>query len=112
MPLSSYLFRGVPALEACLVDDAAHVTPGARGDHVRLIQRALVWNGDRSIPTQEYLSGTYGPGTAAAVLKYKRERRIINFSYQTQADDIVGKMTIAALDRDAAMKERSETLRA
>jgi len=34
------------------------------------------------------------------VLASKKKRRIINFTYQTQADDIVGKMTIAALDKE------------
>ena len=38
--------------------------------------------------------------TAAAVVAYKRTRKIINYKYQTEADDIVGKMTIAALDRE------------
>lgn len=28
-------------LEACLVKDSAHITPGARGDHVKKIQTAL-----------------------------------------------------------------------
>ena len=36
--------------------------------------------------------------TQQAVLNYKRARSIINYAYQTQADAIVGNMTIAALD--------------
>ena len=32
------------------------------------------------------------PSTASAVLAYKQKRRIINFTYQTQADDIVGRL--------------------
>jgi peptidoglycan hydrolase-like protein with peptidoglycan-binding domain len=110
MALSSRLFGGVRALEACLINDAAHVTLGTSGTHVMLIQRALVLLGDHSIPTAEYVAGVYGPRTAAAVLNYKRGRRIINFSYQDQADNIVGKMTIAALDRDVAAKENLSTL--
>jgi hypothetical protein len=31
---------------------------------------------------------------------YKTKRRIINYGYQQQADNIVGKMTIARLDRE------------
>jgi peptidoglycan hydrolase-like protein with peptidoglycan-binding domain len=103
--LSSRLFRGVTVLEACLVNDRAHVTPGSQGDHVRLIQRALVLLGDKTIPTSEYVAGLYGPRTAAAILEYKKRRSIINFGYQTQPDNIVGKMTIASLDRDVLAKQ-------
>jgi hypothetical protein len=98
MPLSSRLFHGNASLEACLVADSAHVTPGAVGEHVQLIQRALVYLGDKGISGAEYRNGSYGPTTAAAVLAFKQKRRIINFSYQTQADNIVGKMTIRRLD--------------
>jgi peptidoglycan hydrolase-like protein with peptidoglycan-binding domain len=105
LALFSRLFRGVPALEACLIHDGAHLTVGTRGEHVRLVQRALVLLGDRSIPSGEYVAGLYGPRTAAAVLDYKRRRSIINRSYQTQADNIVGKMTIAALDKDLLVKQ-------
>ncbi|MET0387030.1 MAG: peptidoglycan-binding domain-containing protein [Polyangiales bacterium] len=100
MTLQSRLFRGNAALEACLVNDSAHVTPGSTGEHVRLIQRALVYLGERSITGTEYRSGVYGPTTTAAVLRYKQQRRIINTTYQTQADNIVGKMTIRQLDRE------------
>jgi hypothetical protein len=41
----------------------------------------------------------YGRSTAAAVLAFKKKRDIVNRSYQTRADNIVGKMTIAALDK-------------
>jgi peptidoglycan hydrolase-like protein with peptidoglycan-binding domain len=105
MSLSSRLFHGVAALEACLVNDQAHVAPGAQGDHVRLIQRALVMLGDKTIPTAEYVAGLYGPRTAAAVLDYKKQRAIINLTYQTAPDNIVGKMTIASLDRDLFAKQ-------
>jgi peptidoglycan hydrolase-like protein with peptidoglycan-binding domain len=92
-------------LEACLIRDDAHLTPGAHGDHVRLVQRALVLLGDKTIPAGEYVTGSYGPKTAAAVLEYKRRRSIINTSYQTQADNIVGKMTIAALDKELVSRQ-------
>ena len=103
MPLRSRLFRGNAALEACLVQDRAHVTPGTVGEHVQLIQRALVYLGDKTISGSEYRGGTYGQTTAAAVLTYKRQRGIINYNYQTQADDIVGKMTINRLDAEMVM---------
>jgi hypothetical protein len=53
-----------------------------------------------TIDISELHEGRYGPSTAAAVLAFKRKRQIINYSYQTKADDIVGKMTIAAMDRE------------
>ena len=46
------------------------------------------------------MTQTYGPSTAAAVLSYKTKRQIINRSYQTTPDSIVGKMTIASLDAE------------
>jgi hypothetical protein len=99
MPLLSKLFRDDQRLQACLVDHAAHVTPGARGDHVRKIQIAVEALGDQLISDDEISTKTYGPSTTSAVLAYKRKRAIINFSYQTQADNVVGKMTIASLDQ-------------
>lgn len=98
MPLNSRLFHGNAELQACLIQNSAHVTPGAVGEHVQLIQRALAYLGDKSITGAEYLSGTYGATTAAAVLGFKQQRGIINYAYQTQADNIVGKMTIRRLD--------------
>ena len=50
-------------------------------------------------------SQTYGSSTAAAVLTFNRERGIINRAYQTQADNIVGKMTMAALDAEVLLHE-------
>ena len=100
MPLQSRLFKDDQKLQACLVNDAAHVTPGAKGDHVSKIQKAIDALGDKVIDANEVSTNTYGPSTAAAVLAYKKKRNIINFGYQTQADNIVGKMTIATLDRE------------
>jgi hypothetical protein len=96
MPLLSRLFRGDAKLEAAAVNDAAHILQGARGEHVRKIQAALnLLNSAALIP-----DAVYGPQTAAAVRAYKQKRRIINFSYQKEADDIVGKMTIVAMDSE------------
>ncbi|HXW69869.1 MAG TPA: hypothetical protein VEK34_00240 [Methylocella sp.] len=100
MGLNSTLFRGDQALEACLVHDNAHLTRGAVGDHVTKIHSALVALDNATIDVAEVQEKRYGPSTAAAVLAFKRKRRIINFSYETRADDIVGKMTIAAMDRE------------
>lgn len=96
MALQSELFHDDPKLEAAAVSDSSHIVPGARGPHVSKIQQAL------NILDGADLSedGVYGPTTAEAVLRYKQKRTIINRSYQTQPDNIVGKMTIAALDTD------------
>jgi hypothetical protein len=104
MILQSQLFRGDPKLEAAAISDPAHILPGAWGPHVGKIQMALIQLDGANIAEYELQRQAYGASTAAAVLAYKRKRNIINFSYQTKADDIVGKMTIAALDRE--MKER------
>ncbi len=98
MALRSLLFRDDPKLEAAAVSDSAHITPGATGPHVVKIQQALIQLDGASIAAD----GRYGPTTAAAVLSYKQKRGVINRSYQTQADNIVGKMTIASLDNEMA----------
>lgn len=41
MGLKSKLIRNDPKLQQCLLNDNAHVTPGAVGDHVSKIQTAL-----------------------------------------------------------------------
>jgi hypothetical protein len=97
----SQLFRGDPKLEAAAASDPAHIGPGAAGDHVRKIQLAVIQLDSARIAPD----GRYGPATAAAVLAYKRLRNIVNRSYETQADDIVGKMTIESLDRELFARE-------
>jgi len=104
MGLVSRLFQGNKKLEACLVDNAAHVTQGAQGEHVAKIQLALFSLDALQIDRTELVTQTYGPSTAAAVLSYKTKRQIINKSYQTTPDSIVGKMTITSLD--AEMRDR------
>jgi peptidoglycan hydrolase-like protein with peptidoglycan-binding domain len=99
--LQSRLFRGDPKLEACATQDSAHLTQGARGEHVRKIQNAL--NLIDAARLQE--DGIYGPATARAVLRYKQKRNIVNRSYESQADDIVGRMTIDRLDRELVARE-------
>lgn len=105
MALRSKLLSGDPKLEACLLHDSAHVTPGTVGPHVAKIQTALAFLDDAHIPTAEFSGMRYGAGTAAAVLAYKRERKIINLNYQTHPDNIVGKMTIAALDGELVARQ-------
>jgi len=101
MSLSSSLFRGDSKLEAAAVSDPAHILPGATGPHVSKIQQALIELDGADIDAD----GAYGPRTAAAVLAYKQKRSIINRSYQTQADDIVGRMTVAAMDKELSERD-------
>jgi hypothetical protein len=100
MPLVSNHFKDNDDLQDCLVDDASHVTPGQSGDHVELIQQALMLLGEGTISSSELASTFYGTSTANAVLGYKTRYGIINRSYQQTPDNIVGKMTISRLDND------------
>lgn len=106
MALMSSLLRSDPALQACAAKDSAHVLPGAVGAHVGKIQSALLVLDGVSVPPDELRSRSYGTATAKAVLQYKTRRRIINFSYQSVADNIVGRMTIAAMDKELLLRER------
>jgi hypothetical protein len=100
MPLQSKLFADDPRLQACLELDSAHVLTGAVGTHVSKIQAALLTLDGAKIAETELANLQYGPSTARAVLEYKQKREIINRSYQDQADDIVGKMTIDRMDKE------------
>ncbi|CAN5183126.1 hypothetical protein BH11PSE4_BH11PSE4_26820 [soil metagenome] len=94
--LTSILFKNNAALQGCAAKDSAHVAPGSRGEHVARIQKALILLDKARLD----MDGIYGPGTAAAVLAYKRKRSIINSSYQKTADNVVGIMTIQSMDRE------------
>jgi peptidoglycan hydrolase-like protein with peptidoglycan-binding domain len=94
MPLTSLLFKNSRELQACSASHVAHITPGARGEPVARIQKALNLLDDANLD----IDGAYGPATAAAVLAYKTKRRIINPAYQSAPDNIVGIMTITAMD--------------
>jgi hypothetical protein len=110
MPLRSQLFRNDTRLQGCLVEDRWHVTLGSTGDYVHRIQIALMQIDQLSIDSVELAGKRYGASTAAAVLRFKQDRDIVNRSYQSQADNIVGKMTIAALDNEMQELERSRTV--
>jgi hypothetical protein len=91
-------FKGNEKLEACLHNDPDHLTIGSSGPHVLKVQRAVMLLETTTITNSELESQTYGKSTAAAGLKFKKKRRIINRGYQSTEDNIVGKMTIKALD--------------
>src|SRR5215469_7946965 len=107
MGLKSSLFSGDAKLEACLVNDAAHVPPGSAGEHVGKIQTAVAAIDAATIVDSELSGGKYGPSTTAAVLAFKTKRNIINRRYESSVDPIVGKMTIAALDREMLALENA-----
>jgi peptidoglycan hydrolase-like protein with peptidoglycan-binding domain len=104
MALQSLLFKGDQRLQAAADSDAAHITRGAAGDYVRKIQVALIRLDDAGIEAD----GRFGPRTETAVLDYKRKRDIVNRTYQSQADGIVGKMTMASLDHEMSALEGSD----
>ena len=110
MPLKSALFRGDGKLEAATKLNSAHIVPGAVGDHVSKIQHALARLDGVAIDFAELDAKRYGPSPASAVLAYKKKRDIINRSYQSHADNIVGLMTIAALDKEVFDQEQSTTV--
>jgi hypothetical protein len=96
------------ALEKCATRNSGHVSTQDNrvGPHVRKIQEALLTiaaqdpklQGKVTIFAGDISTQTYGESTARAVLAYKQDRKIINFSYQKSADAIVGIMTISQLD--------------
>jgi hypothetical protein len=87
-------------LNACLAEDRAHIVPGERGDHVRIIQAAMETIRTRqpglNLPKITDAAGHYGPTTAAAVLKYKGINGIIRRGQPLDA--IVGRMTLTRID--------------
>ena len=102
MALQSRLFAGDPKLEAAANSDPAHIQQGAAGEHVRKIQLALTTLDGAAIAAD----GKFGPATGAAVLAFKKKRDIVNRSYQSQPDSVVGKLTMAALDAEMAGAEK------
>lgn len=107
MGLKSELFRGDPRLEAAAISDPAHVVPGATGPHVEKIQAALMLLDGATLDDDDLVRKFYGDSTARAVLSFKQKRGIINKAYQTQADNIVGKMTVARLDSELSTRPPS-----
>ena len=100
--LQSDLFKNDLKLEACATSPDANISTAKNniGDPVRKIQEALAELDKAVIDPSELAQKRYGKSTAAAVLKYKKARSIINPAYQRDADDIVGVMTIKAMDTE------------
>ena len=114
MPLSSDHFTKPTRnarLEACLVDDGSHVTlrtPREKGDYVSRIQAALFLIVPDVNLGDELGAEEYGPLTADAVFQFKDSRtpKILNAAlHQVVPDNIVGKLTIAALDEEMLKRQ-------
>jgi hypothetical protein len=105
--LTSKLFRDDEDLQACAVSDPAHLVPGAQGPHVAKVQQALVILGAGVISADEIAEERYGDTTARTVLTFKGPpRNILNPDLgQVVPDNIVGKRTIATLDRELVALE-------
>jgi len=114
--LRSDLFKDDPKLEACAASPAGHIAPAKRGQtpprgsHVGKIHQALaILEPGAAISETEKIGMEYGETTANAVLAYKRRKKIINTSYQHEADNIVGQMTVAKMDEELFGKPAPRT---
>ncbi len=109
MPLMSKHFKDNDRLQECLISPAHHVVLRDRGGHVALIQKALEMLGVGLIDPAEIREQRYGVSTAEAVRRFKGPpRNIINWTYQSQPDNIVGKMTIERLDLEMQEFDRQK----
>ncbi|MDN3309425.1 hypothetical protein QWJ90_00585 [Microbacterium oryzae] len=104
MGLTSRLFTDPPdpRLDACLVDDAAHIFQGADGSHVACIQIALSLLSDGQVFL--VIDGVFGDQTSQAVFDFKDERGILAPG-EVVPNRIVGKGTIKALDEEMEVFE-------
>lgn len=120
MALESKIFTIPPdqKLKDCAENPSGHISQTAnnQGGHVSRIQTALrllaqtepnlaVFTNKPEF-NKDFADRKYGKGTADAVLNYKIGRVIIDRSRQTQADNIVGKMTIDWLDNEMKAFEK------
>lgn len=95
MALESARFRGDPVLERIARNDtSAFLRFGAKGDHVRKVQFALI---DLGFGIPDGATGNFLQQTSAAVVAYKTSRGL------TPNDPVAGVGTITTLDREWAM---------
>lgn len=112
----SQYFAGDSRLEKCANNPAYDIRTPQSGAHVAKIHSALniirdaVRNG-HSLPAPpaiaqiEIANKNYSASTAKSIKQYKKDRNIINYAYQQDADDIIGVMTIRYLDEELAALE-------
>ena len=78
MALQPKLLKDDTKLEACAVSDPAHVVLGAVGEQsARFTSHSQHWTGRWSTPAR-LSAKRYGASTAAALLAYKKKRKINN----------------------------------
>jgi hypothetical protein len=105
--LVSQLFRDNRRLQDCLKIPQQHIVPGSQGEHVGLIQQALMRLGVAVVGPGEISAKRFGDDTVKGVRRFKGPpRNIINRAYQSAPDDIVGQMTIEQLDNEMDALER------
>lgn len=119
-PFRSGQFGGVQGLtrqklDDCATKDPAHLVIGTVGDHVALVQDALIQLDQHSFlsPAErdsfdlEVQTQFYGNMTAKIVQNYKNNHvpKILQ-PWQASADNVVGKQTISFLDDDMAALEK------
>ncbi len=117
MVLTSELFKNNKQLQDCSERDSAHIVANEppvrrgvndRGEHVALIHKALRQIMPNVSFGLEEATETYGPKTAEVVRQFKAMQNppILNKALrQTTPDNIVGKLTIAALDEQVKRKK-------
>lgn len=110
-------FKGNDLIQACADKPMMHIQFGAQGDHVALIQSALKQIRERAFKGDPFdvppaiaadpdiNKKKFDISTRNCIQTYKNDRSIINYSYQTSADPIVGQMTIKRLDEEMAWIE-------
>ena len=96
--LVSNHFKANDKLQSCSVSDPDHIVPGSSGEPVKKIQEALTKLMKVNFPPNEAEGLKYGETTINAVVKFKTDRRILNF--RNQIDNIVGQQTIRRLDKE------------
>ena len=102
-------------LNDCATKDPAHFVRGSFGDHIGLVQDALIQLNqhafldakDAASFTAEAAGAFYGPITAKVVESYKNNHKPkpILQPWQKTADNVVGRQTISFLDDDMAALE-------
>ena len=102
-------------LNDCATKDPAHFVRGSFGDHIAVVQDALIQlNKDAFLDEKDTASfaaetagAFYGPITAKVVELYKNNHkpRPILQPWQKTADNVVGRQTISFLDDDMAALE-------
>lgn len=102
--LRSSLFAGNKELTDASKDPSKHIVRNDKrtGLFVSKIQEALILLDYAIIKGDDISKQRYGDSTADAVLEYKSRpgKEIINRTYQSEPDDIVGVMTMAHLDKE------------